>query len=279
MIAIENLIGIEKDKRDGIIKCLDDLMFYDAEGKTTEIITGYNLYDKLSTTNRIITFSHMHRAKNYRRDMLQDLIRLGYKRKQIEKNIRDKMGCYRWELDFIISPNVRIRNRKTGTYLDLNVYKKALENYREFATSDKDFVAEENGWQLDLPFSNKKELITLVDLFMKKSGKYLCSEEDIIIKESKEEKKLRNPWRGAYKIPVLILGEKALTYRHLFPSFIDVVKISIKENNNEVSFIIHEKLELLKKLQHYKTLIDFGFKEELCLANKLFIKRYVDNKS
>ncbi len=81
------------------------------------------------------------------------------------------------------------------------------------------------------------------------------------------------------KIPVLILGEKALTYRHLFPGFIDVVKISIKENNNEISFIIHEKLELLKKLQHYKTLMGFGFEEELCLANKLFIKRYVDNKT
>lgn len=278
MIAIEDLTGIGKDKRNAIIRCLDDLMFYDINEKVTRVITGYNLYNKLSITNRVVTFSHMHRTEKYRRDMLKDLVQSGYERKNLIANIREKMGCYSWGLDFIISSNVRIRNRKTGVYLDLNKYKKALENYKEFSNSKIDFVAEEDGWQLDIPFSNKKELVKLVDLFIKKSNKYLYNKNGII-KESREQKKLRSPWSGAYKIPVLILGEKALTYKHLFPGFIRAIKISLKENNNEISFVIHEKLELLKTLQQYKTLIEFGFEEEPCFANELFIKRYIDEEA
>lgn len=74
MIAIDNLTGIEKSKRNEIIKCLESLiLFKDYQEDLTPVITGYNLYDKLSKSDRIITFSHIHSLEEYKNNMIKDL--------------------------------------------------------------------------------------------------------------------------------------------------------------------------------------------------------------
>lgn len=126
-----------------------------------------------------------------------------------------------------------------------------------------------------MPFNGKKDLLTLVDLFLRKSGKHIYDAQGNIIKETDEEQKSRAPWSDAYKVPVLILGKNALRYARRLPEFVPAAKFSLKENDNEISFIIHKNLEYLKSLDYYNSLLKFGFVEEECLGNKPFIK-YVD---
>ena len=120
--------------------------------------------------------------------------------------------------------------------------------------------------------------MTSIQLLLRKSGKYLYDREGNIIKETTNQKRRRRPWPDAYVLPVLLLGEKALRYAHELPEFIPATKISLEENNNEISFIIHKKLEFLRALRQYESLKKLGFKETVCLANKPFIVYYVDKE-
>ncbi len=53
-------------------------------------------------------------------------------------------------------------------------------------------------------------------------------------------------------------------------------RILLVENGNEISFVIHNKIEILKQNTAYHKLKDLGFIEEPCLANTSFIEKYVD---
>lgn len=60
--------------------------------------------------------------------------------------------------------------------------------------------------------------------------------------------------------------------------FIRASKFSLKEGNNEISFVVHKKLKKLRKLPQYEKLLNFGFKEEECLGNKQFVTDYIDQE-
>lgn len=117
-----------------------------------------------------------------------------------------------------------------------------------------------------------------VQLFLRKSSKYLFDEKGNIVKETGRDKKIRLPWPDAYVLPVLLLGEKALRYARELPQFVPATKVGLEKNGNEISFVIHKRLDLLRKLRHYEYLKKLGFKETPCLANKPFIRHYVDKE-
>lgn len=75
---------------------------------------------------------------------------------------------------------------------------------------------------------------------------------------------------------MLLLGKKALRYSKFLPHFSKAHKIFLMENGNEISFIINKNLKILKQMPYYEKLRRLGFKEELCLGNKAFIKTYID---
>lgn len=267
MIKIEDLTGIPKWKRKRAIECLDDLLtFKDNKGYISPIITGYNWYAKIPQSNRIVTFSHIHETEEYRRAMFLDLEKVGYQKIGMEKCIRKKGGAFLWELDFQIRgekgklyPRLKIKDKETGRNLNLLKYpENTLENYPNL---DGRLIGEDYGWELDLPFKDKKELMNIVELFIKKSDK------------GNEES-----WPGAYRVPLLLLGQKALDYKNDLPDFCKAMKISLKENENEICFVINKNFLRLSKLDNYSKLIKLGFKEELCLANNTFIRAYVDKK-
>ncbi len=279
MIAIEDLTGIEKDKREGILQCLEDLLlFKDYEGNYASVITGYNFYNRPVKSDRIITFSHIHSLDTYKESMMRDLKDLGYSEKEILNDIRDKIGICIWELDFEIGEGLRIKNVSKKEYVDLKKYKKQLDLYDEFKECKDNFIGEQLGWELDLPFRKKEELFSLVNLFMRKSGKFAYDSLGNQIEESIEERNFRNPWPMAYDTPVLILGATALKYKDALTQFSTAVQFSLKENNNEISFVINNNLPVLEQLPHYKQLLNWGFEKEFCLGNKAFIKEYIDKK-
>ncbi len=286
MVGIEDLIGISEDKRKEIFRCLDDLMtFKNSSSKLAPVISGYNWYHKIVGPNRIITFSHIHETEAYKQDMLKDLVKLGYDSNTILEYVRDKAGTLLWNLRYKIRDDrgnvlqgLKIRDIRTGEYIDLNEYVKPLSKYREFRGSKGCLIAEDQGWQLDTPFRNKNELLSLVNLFLKKSGEHTYDKNGAEIPESEEERMLRAPWTDAYEAPVLIIGEGALMYSEELPQFNKATKMCLIENNNEISFIVHKKLEFLKNLSHYEKLRMLGFNEELCLGNKPFLED-IDEKT
>ncbi|MBW2974008.1 hypothetical protein KY346_06500 [Candidatus Woesearchaeota archaeon] len=283
MILIHDLTGICEDKRKEVIACLDELLTYrDSDGLLVPVISGYNWYAKLTKSDRVITFSNIHETESYKEDMLRDLEELGYDHKDILNQIREKAGAFIHDLEFRLRdddgnllPGLRIKDTRTGKYIDLENYQDALINYQEFTDAEGCLIDEDQGWELDMPFKGERELMSLVNLFLKKSGKHIYDVRGNIIKETDEEQDARAPWSDAYKVPVLLLGETALRYADKLPQFVPVTKFALKENNNEISFIIHNNIKYLKSLNQYTQLLRFGFAEEECLGNKPFI-RYVD---
>ena len=283
MIKIDDLTGISEAKRKQAIECLDDLLtFKDSQGRLSPVITGYNWYVTLPKSDSIITFSNIHETEAYKSAMISDLEKLNYKSKTILGYIREKAGAFLHDLEFRIRddeenllPGLRIKDIRTGKYLDLEKFSEPLINYSQFKDAKGYLIDEDQGWELDIPFNNKKELMDLVSLFLKKSGKDIYDERGEMIKETDEERKLRSPWADAYETPVLLLGETALRYASELPHFTSITKISLRKNSNEISFVIHKNLEQLKNLLHYKQLVHLGFSEEHCLGNKPFTD-YID---
>ncbi len=223
--------------------------------------------------------STLQESENYKEDMLADLEKLDYNKELIIKCIREKMGRCLHELTFRVTgedncplPGLRVKDVRNGKYLDLTKYTKPLIYYPEFKDANGYLIGEDSGWELDMPFKDKAQLFKLIDLFLNKSGEFIYDKEGRIITECE------NHWRDAWQTPVLLLGENAIQYLEELPLFIPVTKIALKENNNEISFVIHKNLNLLKDLPFYEQLLSLGFLDELCLGNAVFIKEYVDKK-
>ena len=72
MVKIHDLTGIAELKRREVVEILDDLLTYrDAQGKLSPVIAGYNWYKEIATTDRVITFSHLHETESYKQAMLR----------------------------------------------------------------------------------------------------------------------------------------------------------------------------------------------------------------
>ena len=283
MVNIEDLTGIPEEKRKIVITCLDDLLiFRESNGQLSPIIKGYNLYPELPQADKAVLFSNIHETEAYKLDMLRDLTGLGYIAGEVLKFIRGKVGVFIHDPEFRIRNDqgeilqgLKIRDIRTGEYLDLGKFATDLSDPK-LESDIAYFIDEDVGWELNIPFNDKKELKKIIALFLRKSGASNYNKRGIKVSETEKEKKLRAPWSDAYGIPILIIGEKALKYRDL-PLFTPATKISLKENNNEISFIINRNLERLRKIPQYAILTDLGFCEEKCLGNKPFI-RYIDEK-
>ncbi len=254
-----HLPNIDPKKVEQARLVLDDLV-------TQTIISGYNWYDRVSDLTRVVTFSHLHETEDYRQAMSNDMQQLGYSAEDINNNTRPKSGCYRWERDFVfrddngnVFPNLIVR-RASGEYLDLAKYpEKTLANVPEL--KNERLYGENKGWELDLEFKTKENLLQLVALFLNKSSK-----------------KTPGHWPGAYDVPVLIIGEQAKAYASELPDFIEAKRLVLVENGNEISFIIHERFEDLLKHSAYQVLSGLGFTVESCLGNKTFVAAYVDKR-
>ena len=175
-INLEDLIGIPLIKRKKSLSILNDLLkFRDDTGELFPIITGYNGYTQIPSSNRAVTFSHIHETETYRRAMFLDLEKMGYSEEQIVNYIRQKLGVFLWELKFLIKdeqgpyPDLVIKFIETNDIFDTASYsEETLENHPEL---EGKLYSENYGWELDFPFNNKKELIQLVNLFTKKAYK------------------------------------------------------------------------------------------------------------
>jgi hypothetical protein len=285
MIRLEDLTGIEDGKRREAVTCLDELLTSkDSDGRISPVITGYNWYVTLPPSNSIVTFSNIHETDANRKDMTEDLLRLGYNPERISAGIRQKGGAFLHEPDFRIRgddgqvlPGLRVKDARKKEYLDLNTFKNSLTQHPDFQNANY-LIAEDQGWEIDIPFSSKEELLRLADLFLRKAGMYLYDNKGEVVEETEEERTKRAPWADAYEMPVLLIGQAAVQYAKELPQFTQATKICLVENHNEISFIINSQLDLLRSLQQYKLLLTLGFTEELCLANTPFIKDYVDKK-
>lgn len=164
MLSLKDLKGIKSKKKEQAIKCLDELLtFKDSDGELNPIITGYNFYSKIPSSRYVLTLSHIHETNAYFEDMSSDLEKLGYNREQIINAIRDKAGAYLHALSFRIRDDsgklyqdIKIKDTITGKYLDLNHYQMPLKNYSEFENKEGCLICENNGWELDISFKNKK---------------------------------------------------------------------------------------------------------------------------
>lgn len=201
----------------------------------------------------------------------------------ISQSIRNRGTTFSYKLKFRIRddqgalfPNLKIRDLKTNSYIDLNLYKTPLVNYNEFNSSDGYLMGENTGWELNMPFKNKEELVNLVNLFLKKSSVNIFDKKGRPLKETKTQRRVRSHWQDSYETPVLIIGRKAIEFYSHLPNFIKATKVVLKEKNNEISFIINKKLEMLKNSGYYNQLLKFGFIEEVCLGNKPFVVEFVD---
>jgi len=283
MLSIKGLKGINSKKINKVTDCLNSLIsFKDENGYPKPIITGYNWFDNLIKLDRIVTFSHIHESEDYKVEMMRDLVKLGYSQKKLLNCFRKKEGIFIWDPDFIIRengeilPGLRIFDLRTREDIELKEYLFPLVDYPKFQNGYGQLVAEDKGWEFNHKFKSKKELLALIKLFLQKSGFHIYDINNRIILESTEEINKRNPWSGAYKTPVLLLGENALKFQEELPDFVPATKIALKEKNNEISFVIQAKLDLLRDTTQYQDLINYGFGEEVCLANKPFIKAYIN---
>ncbi len=281
MVEIGDLKGIPENKKREAVECLDDLLTYkDGQGNLSPVIAGYNWYTTTAKTDRVVTFSHIHGTEDYKLAMSKDLIAIGYDTETISKSIREKSGAFLWTPDFNIRDRggklltgLRIKDLTKRKYLDLDAFSGLTLDYSQIDNLDC-LIGEEDGWQLDVPFGDKDELIRLAALFLRKSGFYIYDEKGCKIPETREES-IRRAWPDAYKTPVLVFGESSIRFVSDLPNFEQATKICLTENGNEISFIVHKNLEPLRSLSHYERLTRFGFKEEKGLANRVFVE-YID---
>ncbi len=280
MITIDDLIGIEERIRKEAIEVLDDLMAYKISGTQKAVITGYNWYTSATKSDSRVTFSNIHESEDYKNAMIRDLGKLGYKRGYLLERIREKGSMFFWSPDYRtrgwsgkILSGLKIKDLRTRQYINLRKYRKPLEEYKEFRDSKGHLIATDYGWEVDIPFRKRERLLRLVDLFLRKVGSFVYDETGEIILEGANQKELRTPWPGPYTVPVLLIGESALKYLNELPAFDSATRFSLVENNNEISFVVHKNLEVLRNLPHYERLIHIGFSEERCLGNKPFLGR------
>lgn len=286
MVSIDDLTGIPEDKRREASKCLESLLlFQDEKGKIAPIITGYNWYTSVPEFDRIVTLSHIHETEVYKFAMVKSLQTLGYKRDSILRCIRSKTGAFLPESDFIFTDDkgnllsgLGIKDTRIGRHITASTFNSLQEIIAYLQSAKEYLILEDSGWELDMPFHNREELVNLTNRFLRKYSGYFYDKEGSIINETSRQKERRKPWPDAYKTPVLLLGSEALKYAKDIPHFIQALKISLIENNNEISFVIHKNMKILRYLPHYQQLKKLGFREEPCLANKPFILRYVDKK-
>jgi hypothetical protein len=258
-------------KIDEIVKCLDELFLND------NFITGYNIYSKLpKQENTILCFSNMYSGKEYTEDMICDLKNINYSKRIIENYIRDKKGFYEWKSDWSIreegkiKSNLKIRKFGEREYINLEELANNINFLDQIFEKKDKFIAEDVTSEINIPVKDKQNLKKLVDLFINNSSKFIFDKTGIKIKMRESY------WRGAWYVPVLLIGGNILQYESDFPDFIKATKFFKKENGNEISFIIHKKLEELKKENYNLYLKDLGFNSEDCLANKSFILQYID---
>lgn len=265
MITIDDLNGIEANKKRVVIDCLDYLLtLRDVGGRPTPVITGYNWYDRLPESDMSITLSHQHQSEGYKQAMFFDLVKsLNYQQEAISSRVRDRGTTHLWNPDYNIRDEkgdilkgLRIKDRRIGQYIDLKNYNEPLDQYAEFKDAQGWLINElGSGWELNMPFGTEEELMRLADLFLRKSYRETV-----------------NHWLDAYKVPVILLGEEAVVHREKLSGFIQATKITLAEGGNEISFVIHKNLELLKSMEQFELLKSFGFKFQECLANKIFIE-------
>ncbi len=262
MISLHNLEGIPASKRSAIIQCLDSLlMSREKDDRLAPLISGYNWYSTvIPEADRAIILSHLHETQAYQEAMIKDLETLRYHKDDIVKRIRNKGARHLWDPRFIHRDekgellHLTLEDKRSGVCINLQPYQSPLSFYPEFVQSKGYLIADEQGWEINMPFHSKQELKTLTSLVLEKS--------------TREHEK---PWPDAYKIPVLLLGKSALDCAKELPDFECASKISMYGGNNEISFVIHKSLIILKASEHYKELMDLGFSEEPCLANKSFV--------
>lgn len=282
-MSIYDLKGITPEKLKEAISCLESLLTNkDDSGKLAPIITGYNWYNQQVKGNPAFTLYHIHSSDAYKGDMFEDLHKAGYSKANLETFIRNKAGAFLWEPEFRITddsgipyPGLIIRDALSGKYLDMASYKKPLIYHPE-SLNTRSLIAEDHGWELNIPFQDKVSLLRLVELFEMKSGKYRYDENGAILTETEDEKFFRTPWNGAYETPVILIGKAAITFEEYLPSFVRARRFSLNEGSDEISFIINKKFHSLECSKHYSRLLDIGFCEEPCLGNKKFIKEYID---
>ncbi len=274
MITIDDLVGIPEEKRKAVICCLDELItFENVRGEFSPIISGYGYFKELALPTSVLTFSHTHKTKEYKEDMVNDLTKLGYDQDSLLKNIRDKTAVFLWNPRYRVRdskgeilPGLKIKDLRTGEHIDLVKYtRRFLSEYQEFQER-KDLVGESQEWQLDMPFENIEELLRLVKLFLEKSGIYVYDESGVEVSATQSH------WRDAYETPVVVIGEEAIKHAYLLPHFDTAIRVFLIENGNEISFIINKNIRTLRVLPHYERLRRFGFREERCLVNKPFLK-------
>lgn len=278
MIKLTDLTGITKPKIEEIAQCLNDLLtFRDYAGNLAPIISGYNWYTTSSNCDSIITFSNIHETEPYKDAMLNDLKKWGYDSDFLNSQMRQKFSALLWDPAYRIRDDkgdllrLKIKDLAREEYLKLENYGQTLIGYAKFLGSKSNLLAEGEGWEIDIPFNNKVELLEVVNLFLRKASIYVYNKEGIEIQETDKERLLRSPWPDAYKTPVLIIGKGALEYHKELPHFDVATKMILVEDNNEISFIIHKHFELLKDLTQYKDLQRLGFTEEKCLGNTPFL--------
>ena len=175
MVAIKALTGIATQKRNAIVRCLDDLL---CEGT----ISGYNWYTQPAICDRVVTLSHIHETEAYKTALLEDLEQQGYDPETLSGYFRDKGSSFRWDLDFNIRdsagrllPGLTVKRWQTGKSLELERYANNLREYQEF--HGEQLIGTDSGWELNLPFRSKKELLRLVALFLQKGSMYLTDPE------------------------------------------------------------------------------------------------------
>ncbi len=279
MLLQKQLLGISEEKKRKVICCLDNMLsLRDKENKLRNVISGYNWYAEVQSNETFITFSNIHETDEYLHAVTADLELFGYTKKEISSIVRGKGGTFHHDLDFAIRdsqgelfPGIRIKDTRTGEYLDLSQYKKPLSYYPEFSDAQGYLLSEDYGWELNLPVDNMDKLKKVVNTFLRKSSSFLYDERGEIIPETPEQKRLRAPWADAYRLPVLLVGECTNSLAKEFPHFDIATKMVLRENNNEISFVIHKALTALKEMREYRILCEEGFLEEQCLANRAFL--------
>jgi len=277
MVTIEDLTGIPEAERNVIIKYLDFLLGAGGKDVFSPIISSYNIFNQLLKTDSVITLSNIHETPDYEEDMLNDLVALGYPSEPVISNKRDKLAFFLWKHFYRTRDNkgdmldLKLKNSMDNQIIPLEKYPLPLENYPGLDILRDSLVAEADGLEFNIEFKNKKDLLQITQLFTRKSGTKIYDSQGDEIYESQDEIAKRKPWRDAYETPMLIIGEGAVKYYKELPQFEKAMKIELLEGENEISFIIHNKLEILRALPCYPILKKLGFCEIPCLANKPFL--------
>lgn len=255
-----------------------------------DLITGFNLYDRIVYPDVEIPFNYLHGDEEHRIilcDKIKSIATLKNLIKDIESQTFRRSALYKWEKDF------KIPKEKDGSVkknFEIMLLREGIifskDQLAEISTIEEVYDGEgllaaiEGCYDISFPVDSKNQALTFIDFLNEYVFAKKTNEHGYVIRDERgKPKEDAECLEGSYVVPVIILQDKFNLLEHL-ETFSEIKKIMVYREGNEISFCIDSNYRALKETEDYvrlKARFPKDFHDDDIFGNNEFV-RYLNTK-